>query len=123
MESYGLGLLPYFPLAGGMLSGKYKKDVAPAEGTRFASWQGLAKRYTTDANWNIVERLGKFCGERNHSLLELAFSWLLAKPAVSSVIAGATKPEQIVMNACAVDWSLSPEDLAEIDKLSRQIRE
>ena len=119
MESYGLGLLPYFPLAGGMLSGKYKKDVAPSEGTRFASWKGLAKRYTTDANWNIVERLEKFCADRNHSLLELAFSWLLAKPVVSSVIAGATKPEQIEMNACAVDWSLSSEDLAEIDKLAR----
>jgi aryl-alcohol dehydrogenase-like predicted oxidoreductase len=119
MESYGLGLLPYFPLAGGMLTGKYKKYVAPAEGTRFASWKGLAGRYTTEANWIIVERLEKFCTERNHSLLELAFGWLLAKPVVSSVIAGATKPDQLEMNVRATGWALSKEDLAEIDKLTR----
>ncbi len=119
MESYGLGLLPYFPLAGGMLTGKYKRNAAPAEGTRFASWKGLAQRYTTDPNWNMVERLEKFCADRNHSLLELAFSWLLAKPVVSSVIAGATRPEQVEMNVRAVDWSLSSDDLAEIDKLAR----
>jgi aryl-alcohol dehydrogenase-like predicted oxidoreductase len=119
MESYGLGLLPYFPLAGGMLAGKYKKNVDPAEGTRFASWKSLAHRYTTEANWNIIERLEKFCAERNHSLLDLAFSWLLAKPVVSSVIAGATKPAQLEMNVRATDWALSKEDLTEIDTLAR----
>jgi aryl-alcohol dehydrogenase-like predicted oxidoreductase len=119
MESYGLGLLPYFPLAGGMLTGKYNKNIAPAEGTRFASWKGLAGRYTTEANWSIIERLEKFCAERNHSLLELAFSWLLAKPVVSSVIAGATMPGQLEMNVGATGWALSKEDLAEIDKLTR----
>jgi aryl-alcohol dehydrogenase-like predicted oxidoreductase len=119
MESYGLGLLPYFPLAGGFLTGKYRRNAAPAEGTRFASWKGLAQRYTTDANWDMVERLEKFCAERNHSLLELAFSWLLAKPVVSSVIAGATKAEQLEKNVRAADWSLSKEDLAEIDQLAR----
>jgi aryl-alcohol dehydrogenase-like predicted oxidoreductase len=119
MESYGLGLLPYFPLAGGMLTGKYKKNVAPSEGTRFASWKGLAQRYTTEANWSIVERLEKFCAERNRALLELAFSWLLAKPVVSSVIAGATKPGQLEMNIRSTDWALSKEDLTEIDTLAR----
>jgi aryl-alcohol dehydrogenase-like predicted oxidoreductase len=118
MESYGLGLLPYFPLAGGMLTGKYKKNIAPAEGTRFASWKGLASRYTTEANWSIVERLEKFCAERNHSLLELAFSWLLAKPVVASVIAGATKPDQLEMNVRATGWALSKEELSDIDKLT-----
>jgi len=119
MESYGLGLLPYFPLAAGLLTGKYKRNVEPEEGTRFAAWKALARRYLTDANWNMVERLEKFCAERNHGLLELAFSWLLAKPVVSSVIAGATKPEQVERNAAAMHWSLSPEDLAEIDTLTR----
>jgi aryl-alcohol dehydrogenase-like predicted oxidoreductase len=119
MDNYGLGLLPYFPLAGGMLTGKYKRNVDPSEGTRFASWKGLAHRYTTEANWNIVERLEKFCAARNHSLLELAFSWLLAKPVVSSVIAGATRPGQLDMNVRATDWALSKEDLAEIDTLAR----
>jgi aryl-alcohol dehydrogenase-like predicted oxidoreductase len=119
MESYGLGLLPYFPLAGGMLTGKYKRNVAPVEGTRFASWKGLASRYTTATNWDIVERLEKFCAERNHTLLELAFSWLLAKPVVSSVIAGATRPEQLETNIRAAGWSLTMEDLAEIDRLTR----
>jgi aryl-alcohol dehydrogenase-like predicted oxidoreductase len=118
MESYSLGLLPYFPLAGGMLTGKYKRNVEPSKGTRFASWKGLAGRYTTETNWSIVEQLVKFCAERNHSLLELAFSWLLSKPVVSSVIAGATKPEQLEMNVRAVNWLLSKEDLAEIDKLT-----
>ena len=119
MESYGMGLLPYFPLAGGMLTGKYKRNTTPAEGTRFASWKGLAQRYTTEANWNIVERLEKFCAERKHSLLDLAFGWLLAKPVVSSVIAGATKPEQLEMNVRAAGWEMSKEDLAEIDTLVR----
>jgi aryl-alcohol dehydrogenase-like predicted oxidoreductase len=102
-----------------MLTGKYKRNVAAAEGTRFASWKGLAGRYTTEANWNIVERLEKFCAGRNHRLLELAFSWLLANPVVSSVIAGATKPAQLEMNVRATDWALSKEDLTEIDKLTR----
>jgi aryl-alcohol dehydrogenase-like predicted oxidoreductase len=119
MESYGIGLLPYFPLAGGMLTGKYKRKEPAAEGTRFAKWKGLAQRYVTETNWNVVESLQKFCEERKRSLLELAFSWLLAKPFVSSVIAGATKPEQVAMNVAAADWALTPEELAEIDRISR----
>jgi aryl-alcohol dehydrogenase-like predicted oxidoreductase len=120
MESYGLGLLPYFPLAAGLLTGKYQRHVPPAEGTRFATWKSLTQRFSTDTNWNMVERLEKFCAERDHSLLELAFSWLLAKPVVSSVIAGATKPDQVERNIAAVNWSLSPEELAEIDRLSHE---
>jgi aryl-alcohol dehydrogenase-like predicted oxidoreductase len=119
MEKHGLGLLPYFPLASGLLTGKYYQDAPPAEGTRYAEWKSLMSRYWTDANWRIIERLRIFCQERNHSLLELAFSWLLSKPAVSSVIAGATKPEQLEQNANAGNWRLASEDLSELDILFR----
>ena len=119
IEAYGMGLLPYFPLACGLLTGKYKRGTAAPDGSRFAGIPGLAARYSTDANWTLVEALEAFCAARGRSLLELAFSWLLARPSVSSVIAGATKPEQLEANARAADWKLTPEDLAEIDRLPR----
>jgi aryl-alcohol dehydrogenase-like predicted oxidoreductase len=119
MQACGLGLLPYFPLAAGLLTGKYRRQAAPPQGTRFARMQGLADRYLTPANWTILERLEDFCARRGHSLLELAFSWLKARPAVASVIAGATKPEQVEQNVKAASWALTPDDLAEIDRLSR----
>jgi aryl-alcohol dehydrogenase-like predicted oxidoreductase len=118
MQSYGLGLLPFFPLASGLLTGKYKRNAPPPEGTRFATTQRLADRYATAANWAIVEGLADFCAKRGHSLLELAFSWLLARPPVASVIAGATKPEQLEQNVKAADWALTPKDMAEIDRLT-----
>lgn len=117
MESYGLGLLPYFPLASGLLSGKYQPAKMP-EGARLTTVERLADRYVNQANWQIVERMESFCSERGHTLLELAFSWLASHPAVSSVIAGATKPEQLDQNVKAVDWELSPADLVEIDKIT-----
>jgi aryl-alcohol dehydrogenase-like predicted oxidoreductase len=116
IEKYGLGLLPFFPLASGLLTGKYKKDEAPAKGTRFAEWKSMAPRYMTPGNWEIIGRAEKFCTERDHSLLELAFAWLLSKPVISSVIAGATKPEQLVQNTAAASWRLSPVELQELDK-------
>lgn len=118
MQAYGLGLLPFFPLASGLLSGKYQRNAPLPTGTRLANTQRLADRYLTDANWQVVERLAPFCAARGHSLLELAFSWLAARPQVASVIAGATKPEQIEQNVAAAGWRLGPEDLAEIDRLS-----
>jgi aryl-alcohol dehydrogenase-like predicted oxidoreductase len=118
MEAHGLGLLPYFPLASGLLTGKYKRNKPLPEGARLTKTQRLADRYLTDVNWQIVERLESFCAKRDHSLLELAFSWLVARPLVSSVIAGATKPEQLEQNVKAVDWALTPEDMAEIDRLT-----
>jgi aryl-alcohol dehydrogenase-like predicted oxidoreductase len=118
MQSYGLGMLPYFPLASGLLTGKYKRNAPMPEGARLTKTQNLADRYLTDANWQSVEKLGDFAAKRGHSMLELAFSWLAARPTVASVIAGATKPEQLEENARAVGWALSAEDLAEIDKLA-----
>jgi aryl-alcohol dehydrogenase-like predicted oxidoreductase len=118
MQACGLGLLPYFPLAAGLLTGKYRRQAPPPPGTRMARMQGLAERYLTPANFAIVERLEDFAARRGHNLLELAFSWLLARAPVASVIAGATKPEQVEQNVKAAGWALTAEDLAEIDRLS-----
>jgi aryl-alcohol dehydrogenase-like predicted oxidoreductase len=116
-QAYGLGVIPYFPLASGLLTGKYKHDAPLPEGTRLANTQRLASRYMTERNWRKVERLNQFCEARNRSLLELAFSWLLARPQVASVIAGATRPEQVEQNVAAAGWVLSQDDLAEIDRV------
>lgn len=116
-QAYGLGILPYFPLASGLLTGKYKRDHLP-EGTRFAASERARDRYMTEKNWAIVEGLEAFVQARGKTLLELAFSWLAAQPSVSSVIAGATKPEQVELNAAAISWALTPEELAEIDRIS-----
>ena len=119
LQAYNIGLLPYFPLASGLLTGKYSRTSPPPPDTRFSAWQRLGDRYATDANWDAVEHLRSFCAARGKGMLELAFNWLLAKPVVSSVIAGATKPEQVEQNVAAVGWKLTPEDLAEIDKMPR----
>ena len=118
IEKYGMSELPYFPLASGLLTGKHKRGQPAAKGSRLANKQALADRFMQEANYAKVERLERFAKERGHSLLELAFSWLLAHPAVASVIAGATKPEQIEANAQAAGWTLSPDDLAEVDKIT-----
>ncbi len=117
IERYQMGLLPYFPLASGLLSGKYRKDAPMPEDARLTKNQNLAKEVLTERNWEIVEQLRVFCAARGRSLLELAFSWLAAKPAVSSVIAGATKPEQLEQNVQAVNWKLTPEELAEVGRI------
>jgi aryl-alcohol dehydrogenase-like predicted oxidoreductase len=119
LKAYRVGLLPYFPLACGLLTGKYSRTSPPPPDTRFSAWQRLGERYTTDANWDVVERLRAFCGARGKSMLELAFNWLLAKPLVASVIAGATKPEQVEQNVKAAGWKLTADDLAEIDGMPR----
>ena len=118
MRACGLGLLPYFPLASGLLTGKYKRNATmPADG-RLTKTQRLADRYLTDANWSVAEKLADFAEARGHTLLELAFGWLLARPPIASVIAGATKPEQIAANVAAGGWALSAADLEEIDRIT-----
>lgn len=119
MQKYGLGLLPYFPLASGLLTGKYERGAAMPAGARLTETPRYAERYLTEANWAIVERLREFCAARGRSMLELAFGWLAARPTVASVIAGATRPEQLEQNVRAVDWALGPEDMAEIDRITR----
>jgi aryl-alcohol dehydrogenase-like predicted oxidoreductase len=118
MQKFGLGMLPYFPLASGLLTGKYERNKPTPEDSRFHALKGLADRYLTESNWKIVERLANFGAKRGHTLLDLAFTWLLARPTVASVIAGATKPEQVEQNAKAAEGALTPEELAEIDEIT-----
>jgi aryl-alcohol dehydrogenase-like predicted oxidoreductase len=118
IKKYGLSELPYFPLASGLLTGKYRKGQNAPKGTRLGEKEFLAKRYLHDAHLDKVEQLDSFARERGHTLLELAFSWLLAHRAVASVIAGATGSEQIEANAKAADWTLSAEDLAEVERIT-----
>jgi aryl-alcohol dehydrogenase-like predicted oxidoreductase len=118
MRKLGLGLLPFFPLASGLLTGKYRRNVALPAGTRLANTQRLADRYLTERNWEIAEKLGDFAERHGHSMLELAFSWLLAQNPVASVIAGATKPEQLEQNIKADEWKLSADELLEIDGIT-----
>jgi len=114
----GMSLLPYFPLASGLLTGKYQRGHAPAADTRFGRMQRFYDRYMNDTNWSIVEALEKFCEGRGRSLLELAFSWLLSHDCLASVIAGARRPEQIDANIKAAEWQLSPEERVEIDRIT-----
>ena len=115
-REFGLGFLPFFPLASGLLTGKHKAGAA-AEGSRLANTQRLADRYMTPANMATVERLRGWCDKRGIGMTDLAFAWLLAKPEVSSVIAGATRPEQLEQNVRAGETQLSAADLAEVNAL------
>ena len=121
IEKYGMSELPYFPLASGLLTGKYRKRAGAPHGSRLTRHEGLSKKYVTESNLERVETLESFAQERGHSLLELAFSWLLAHGEVASVIAGATKAEQIEANAKASDWELSKEELAEVDRITQPV--
>jgi aryl-alcohol dehydrogenase-like predicted oxidoreductase len=112
------GFLPYLPLAGGLLTGKYRRDLPFPKDARLSGGGWPAGRVLTEANWRIVERLLPFCAARGHTILDLALSWLAQRPFVTSIIAGATKPEQVAANLAALSWSLSPEDRAEIDRLT-----
>ncbi|KRE22012.1 aldo/keto reductase [Bosea sp. Root483D1] len=116
---FGMGLLPYFPLANGLLTGKYQRNAPMPEGARMTREAQRAGEVLTEANWGKTEKLAAFCEARGRTLLELAFSWLAAQPVVSSVIAGATRPEQIAANVKAADWALTPEELTEIDAITR----
>ena len=118
MRAYGLGLLPYFPLASGLLTGKYRRNMPLPQEARLAKTQRLADRYLTETNWSRSERLIDLAERRGHTPLELAFSWLLARTPVASVIAGATRPEQVEQNANAGGWKMTEDDLAEIDRIT-----
>jgi len=118
LESYDLGLIPFRPLADGLLTGKYRRGAPPPTGTRMASMPRAAARNLTDENWALVERLDGFAAERGHTLLELALSWLLRRPMVASVIAGATAPEQVEANVRAANWALTPDEMLEVDRLT-----
>jgi aryl-alcohol dehydrogenase-like predicted oxidoreductase len=116
MVASGVGLLPYFPLASGLLTGKYRREDIPP-GTRLATPRPHESAILAAANWKLIDALDRYCKERGRSLLELAISWLLSKPVVASVIAGATKPEQLEANASAARWSLTADEIADVDRL------
>ncbi len=112
-ERCGLGQLPYFPLASGMLTGKYQRGEPAPEGTRLARVPRLAERALTGENFDLVERLSAFAAERGRDLLSLAFAWLLSQPVITSVIAGATSAEQVRSNvAAASGWRLDEAEMA-----------
>jgi aryl-alcohol dehydrogenase-like predicted oxidoreductase len=118
-EQYNLGLLPFFPLASGLLTGKYQRGAEAPADTRFGKAPALRDRYITPRNEDLVDELKAFAEARGHTLLELAFSWLAQRPQVASVIAGATRPEQIEQNVKAAAWTISAEDMAEIDRITK----
>lgn len=116
-ERLDIAYVPYYPLASGLLTGKYQRDAPLPEGTRISRWADDRKESVlNDATFDTVDRLTEWASEHGHSLLELAFAWLLAKPMVASVIAGATKVSQVQSNA-GITWRLSPDEVAEVDAL------
>jgi aryl-alcohol dehydrogenase-like predicted oxidoreductase len=116
---HGMSLVPYFPLASGLLTGKYRRGEDPPPGTRLALWGQRAGRFLSDERMALVERLDAFAAGHGHTLHELALSWVAAGPVVASVIAGATNPEQVRANVTALSaWTLSPEERAEVDALT-----
>jgi aryl-alcohol dehydrogenase-like predicted oxidoreductase len=110
--------LPYFPLASGLLTGKYERGAPLPPDSRLGKNPPRAGSTLSERNWRIVEALSAFAAVRGHTLLELAMSWLGSQPFIASIIAGATKPEQIEQNVAAVSWALSPADLAEVDRIT-----
>jgi len=114
-EEYGIGILPYFPLANGLLTGKFRRDEPPATGTRIGDRK---PELWATAPWDVIEALSAFAEKRGLTLVELAIGALAAQPAVASVIAGATSPEQMRANARAADWQPTPDDLDELDEIA-----
>lgn len=110
---FGIGLVPYFPLANGLLTGKYQRDNAPPVGSRLAGRQHLL----SDAPWQRIERLRHFAAEREISMIDVAIGWLASQPSVSSVIAGATVPEQVRANVAAARWKPTDPELDLIDNI------
>ena len=117
LERFGIGLLPYFPLASGLLTGKYRRGEAPPPGSRIAVWG--RESALTDHAFDVVEGLSAFAASRGITVLDVAIGGLAARPAVASVIAGATSPAQIAANVAAGGWRPDAEDLAELEKLTR----
>jgi aryl-alcohol dehydrogenase-like predicted oxidoreductase len=116
LEQYGIGLLPYFPLASGLLTGKYRRGEAPPEGSRLHAWGREAD--LTDATFDVLDKLEAYAGEHGVTLLDVALGGLAAQPAVASVIAGATSAEQVAKNVAATHWTPTPADVAALDELT-----
>ncbi len=119
-NKFGLQILPYFPLASGFLTGKYRQGQDLPAGTRLANAGPMAARVLTDKNYEMLGKLEAFADARGKSMVDLAIGWLASLPHVGSVIAGATKPEQVDQNVAAGAWKLTAEELAEVDAISKR---
>jgi aryl-alcohol dehydrogenase-like predicted oxidoreductase len=115
-RTHGIGVLPYYPLQRGLLTGKYRRGVAPPEGTRLGG-NGGDTRFLNDANFDRVDALEAFAATGGHGLHELAMSWLASQPVIASVIAGASRADQARSNAEASAWALTPDDFAAVDDI------
>lgn len=115
-KAFDVGIIPYFPLAGGFLTGKYRRGQAPPKGSRGES-NSYVQKFFTDSYFTVIEKLEAFAAERSHSLAELAIAWLLSRGQVCSVISGATSVDQVEQNARAGEWSLSPDECGAIDAI------
>jgi aryl-alcohol dehydrogenase-like predicted oxidoreductase len=113
---FGVGILPYFPLASGLLTGKYRRDAPAPPGTRL-SGEASAGRLAA-APWEVIDRIDQYARERGLSMVDVAIGWLAAQPAVASVIAGATTPDQVRANVNAASWRPTPADLTELDAIT-----
>jgi aryl-alcohol dehydrogenase-like predicted oxidoreductase len=111
-------MLPYYPLASGFLSGKYQPGAPAPSGTRLAGGGRMADRTLTEGNFATLQKLQQFAETRGHTVLDLAFAWLAAQPTVASIIAGATKPEQVEANVAAAAWQLSADEAAEVSEIA-----
>ena len=109
-REYGLGFLPFFPLYNGLFTGKFSRDGGPSD----SRIMHTRPHVLDDVPWDAMERYATFCTERGITMLEATFGWLLAQDGLTSVIAGATRPEQIVQNAAATRWSPTAEEITEI---------
>src|SRR5215469_6132952 len=114
-DKFGLGMLPYFPLASGFLTGKYRRGTEPPADTRFGAMRPMAGRVLNEENFATLHKLSEFARDHGHSMVELATSWLACQPTVASVISGATRPDQVSENVKACGWKLTAEELKEID--------
>jgi aryl-alcohol dehydrogenase-like predicted oxidoreductase len=120
MAAEAMSLLPYYPIASGLLTGKYKRGEPLPEGSRFkvVTERDYTGHFLTDANWNKLDALNAFAERRGLTLLQVAMSWIAARPQVASVIAGATRPEQVEANVNAAQAPLTAEDMAELDRIT-----
>lgn len=120
-DAFGVGILPYFPLASGMLTGKYKRGQPAPNDSRLAANPERAKQALSDANFDVIERLSAFAAGRGKTILDVAIAWLLGQKAVGSVIAGATSPEQVKANSAAAAWVMPQADWDEVGKMTARL--
>jgi aryl-alcohol dehydrogenase-like predicted oxidoreductase len=120
-DAFGVGILPYFPLASGMLTGKYKRGQPAPNDSRLAANPERAQQALTDANFDVIEKLEALAAARGKTILDVAIGWLLAQKSVASVIAGATRSEQVLANVAAAGWAMTPGDVEEVSRMTARL--